>query len=87
MRKYLVMAMRTPAFVDSVIEPHRDFLAKLLADGALFESGKFTDGSGGAYVIFAENLTAATELVQQDPLHLTGSSELTVYEWEITVSA
>lgn len=86
-RKYLVMAERTPKFDASVIEPHRAFLQELLAAGSLQESGGFTDGTGGAYVILAESLTAATAAAHSDPLHTTGASELTIYEWEITVSA
>ncbi|WP_410872227.1 YciI family protein [Nocardia sp. A7] len=86
-RKYLVMAERTPKFDNSVIEPHRAFLRELLADGRLQESGGFTDGTGGAYVILAESLTAATKIAHSDPLHTAGASELTIYEWEITVSA
>ncbi|MEC3918167.1 YciI family protein [Nocardia sp. CDC153] len=84
MRKYLVMAMRTPRFDDSVIVPHKEWLADVRERGQLVESGKFTDSSGGAYVITAENLAAATELIHTDPIHLTGASELTIYEWEIT---
>ncbi|MEV6768998.1 YciI family protein [Nocardia sp. NPDC051030] len=83
MRKYLVMAMRTPRFEQSVIEPHRAWLEAVQSRGQLVESGKFTDGSGGAYVLLAESLDAAKELVATDPIHLTGASELTVYEWEI----
>ncbi|PKV81328.1 YciI family protein [Nocardia fluminea] len=86
-RKYLVMAERTPKFDDSVIEPHRTFLRELLAQGQLQESGGFTDGTGGAYVVLAENLTAATAIVHSDPLHTTGASDLTIHEWDITVSA
>ncbi|HLS75250.1 MAG TPA: YciI family protein [Nocardia sp.] len=85
--KYLVMAMRTPRYDDSVIQPHRDFLAELLERGLLVESGKFGDGSGGAYVILAPDLAAARALAFADPLHTTGASELTVHEWEITLSA
>lgn len=84
MRKYLVLAMRTPRFDRSVVEPHRAWLDAVRSRGQLVETGKFTDGSGGAYVITAENLDAARELVHTDPIHTTGSSELTVYEWEIT---
>lgn len=86
-RKYLVMAERTPVFDASVIEPHRTFLQELLAEGQLQESGGFTDGTGGAYVILAESLTAATTIAHSDPLHTTGASDLTIHEWEITVSA
>ncbi|MFD3706764.1 YciI family protein [Nocardia sp. NPDC058658] len=79
--------MRTPKFDPSVIEPHRDFLQDLLAKGQLQESGRFTDGTGGAYVILAESLTAATAIAHSDPVHTTGASDLTIYEWEIAVSA
>ncbi|MFD3508383.1 YciI family protein [Nocardia sp. NPDC058666] len=85
-RKYLVMAHRTPQFDASVIEPHRTFLQDLLAKGRLQESGGFTNSPGGAYVILAESLPTATMIAHSDPLHTTGASELTIYEWEITVS-
>lgn len=84
MRKYLVMAMRTSRFDQSVVEPHRAWLDAVRSRGQLVETGKFTDGSGGAYVVLAENLEAAQELIFTDPIHTTGASELTVYEWEIT---
>ncbi|MCA2208492.1 YciI family protein [Nocardia sp. NPDC050378] len=87
MAKYLVMARRTPGFDASVIEPHREFLRDLLAKGQLQESGGFSDGTGGAYVVLAENLDAATTIVHSDPLHTMGASELTIHEWTITVSA
>ncbi|WP_218026671.1 YciI family protein [Nocardia inohanensis] len=84
MRKYLVMAMRTPRFDSSVVTPHKEWLEGVRSNGQLVETGKFTDGSGGAYVITAESLDAARELVHTDPIHTTGASELTVFEWEIT---
>ncbi|WP_431971697.1 YciI family protein [Nocardia sp. bgisy134] len=87
MNKYLVMVMRTPRFDPAVIEPHKEFLDGLVGRGQLVESGRFTDGTGGAYVIRADSLAAAREIADGDPVHTTGASELTVYEWEITVSA
>ncbi|WP_280269068.1 YciI family protein [Nocardia wallacei] len=84
MRKYLVLALRTPRWDDAVIEPHRDWLSDVRSRGQLDCTGRFTDGTGGAYVVLAENLDAARELVFTDPIHTTGASELTVYEWEIT---
>ncbi|WP_218021571.1 YciI family protein [Nocardia acidivorans] len=84
MRKYLVLAMRTPRFDPSVAQPHKDWLDGVRSRGQLVETGKFTDNSGGAYVILAESLDAAWDLIHTDPIHTTGASELTVYEWEIT---
>ncbi|WP_327150678.1 YciI family protein [Nocardia sp. NBC_01329] len=84
MRKYLVLAIRTPAYDQAVVEPHRRFLAELRARDMLQESGPFTDGSGGAYLVLADSLEAAETVVYTDPLHTTGSSKITVHEWEIT---
>ncbi|MCX4091194.1 YciI family protein [Nocardia sp. alder85J] len=84
MYKYLVLALRTPDWTDAVAEPHRDWLAEVRSTGNLDCTGRFTDGTGGAYVILAENLDAARELVATDPIHTSGASELVVFEWEIT---
>ena len=79
---YLVLAIRTPEFQDSVLEPHRAFLDSLRSSGRLEISGGFTDKTGGAYVLKAANLDEARTLAFSDPLHTTGSSRLTVYEWK-----
>lgn len=84
MIKFLVLAMRTPAWSDAAIEPHRQWLTALRDAGQLDCAGRFPDGIGGAYVVLAENLDAARELVFTDPIHTSGASVLTIYEWEIT---
>ncbi|MFI9404622.1 YciI family protein [Nocardia sp. NPDC052316] len=84
MKKYLVLAMRTPRFDPAVIEPHKLFLKQLSERGHLVESARFTDGTGGAYFVTAESLDAAKELAFADPVHTTGSSTVTVHEWEPT---
>lgn len=81
MRLYLVLAMRTPEFAASVIEPHRGFLAALREQGRLQLTGPFTDHSGGAYLLRAESLDEARAIVAGDPLALTGASSLTIKEW------
>ncbi|WP_280423482.1 YciI family protein [Nocardia carnea] len=83
-RKYLVLAFRTAAYDPAVGEPHRQFLGELRTRGMLQESGPFTDGTGGAYIVLAESRAAAEAVVFTDPLHTTGAAGLTVYEWEIT---
>ncbi|WP_245839168.1 YciI family protein [Nocardia donostiensis] len=83
-RKYLVMVMRTPRFDPSVVQPHQQFLAELREQGRLQETGRFTDNSGGAYILLADSLDQARDIAFTDPAHTTGASELTVYEWEIT---
>jgi uncharacterized protein YciI len=79
--RYLVMAMRKPAFSDEVIAPHLAFLDALRGGGKLEMTGGFSDKSGGAYVLLAASLEEAQALVAADPLATSGSSLITVYEW------
>lgn len=75
------MTMRTPQFQASVIEAHKEFLESLRQCGKLEMSGPFTDKTGGAYLIRAENFDEAKALAFTDPMHITKSSVVTVYEW------
>jgi uncharacterized protein YciI len=80
--RYLVMAMRRPSFDDAVIAPHLAFLEELRAKGQLEMTGGFSDRSGGAYVLVnVSSLDEARAVAARDPLALTGTSDLTVYEW------
>ena len=79
--RYLVTTFRTPQFQPSVIEEHRAFLDRLRQQNRLELAGPFTDKSGGAYVILAENLEEARTIAFSDPVHTSGSSKVTVYEW------
>ena len=82
MIRYLVMAMRRPSFDDAVIAPHLAFLDELRAAGQLDMTGGFSDRSGGAYVLVnVASLDEAKAIAARDPLTLTGTSDLTVYEW------
>lgn len=82
MTRYLVMAMRRPSFDDAVIAPHLAFLDELRAAGQLEMTGGFSDKSGGAYVLVnVASLDEAKAIIARDPLALTGTSDLTVYEW------
>ena len=82
MTRYLVMAMRRPAFNEAVIAPHLAFLDELRAAGQLEMTGGFSDKSGGAYVLVnVASLEDARAIAARDPLALTGTSDLTVYEW------
>ncbi len=76
------MAMRRPSFDDAVIAPHLAFLDELRATGQLEMTGGFSDRSGGAYVLVnVASLDEAKAIAARDPLALTGTSDLTVYEW------
>jgi uncharacterized protein YciI len=81
MKRYLVLAMRKPNFSDDVIAPHLAFLDKLRAAEQLEMTGGFSDKSGGAYVLNVESLAQAQAIAGDDPLATSGSSLVTVYEW------
>lgn len=80
--RYLVVAMRRPAFDEAVVAPHLAFLDDLRARGQLAMTGGFADRSGGAYVLEnVASLEQAQAIVAADPLATTGSSDLTIHEW------
>jgi len=80
--RYLVMAMRRPSFDDAVIVPHLAFLDELRAAGQLEMTGGFSNKRGGAYVLVnVASLDEAKAIAARDPLALTGTSDLTVHEW------
>ena len=80
-KRYLVMAMRKPNFSEDVVAPHLTFLDGLRLAGKLEMTGGFSDKSGGAYVLKVASLAEALAIAADDPLTTSGSSALTVYEW------
>ena len=84
MNRYLVMTLRRAQFDPAVIEPHYAHLARLRERGQLELSGPFGDRSGGAYLIRAESLDAAQAIAYADPVHVSGASDVRVYEWNAT---
>jgi len=81
MQRYLIMTLRTEQFDPAVIEPHYAHLDKLRERGVLELFGPFTDKSGGAYLVRAQDLDEARAIAHADPVHTSGSSKVTVYEW------
>jgi uncharacterized protein YciI len=84
MKRFLVLAMRAPQFDPAVIPAHYAHLDALKAAGKQEAFGPFADKSGGAYLVRAESLRDAQALAFADPVHQTGSSEVTVREWNVT---
>lgn len=81
MQRYLIMTLRTPHFDPAVIAPHYAHLDRLRERGVLELFGPFSDKSGGAYLIRAKDLDEARSIAHSDPVHTSGSSKVTVYEW------
>ena len=79
--RFLVTALRTPAFDPAVLAPHRAFLDALRTRGALELAGPFADRSGGAYLLRADSLAQARAIVAADPLAASGGALIEVREW------
>lgn len=81
MNRYLILLIRRPHLDPAVVPLHLAFLEGLREEGRVELSGGFSDKSGGAYLLHAADLTEATAIVQDDPAHVSGGWDITVYEW------
>jgi uncharacterized protein len=79
--RYLVTLFRRAHFDPAVVPLHQQFLEDLRARGCNEMSGPFGDKSGGAYLLRAESLDEAREIVHSDPAHVSGGWDITLYEW------
>ena len=82
MNRYLVYLLRRPEVDPAVVPLHMSFLDDLRAQGRIELSGGFSDKSGGAYVLQAADLAEATAIAHNDPAHVSGGWDITVYEWQ-----
>lgn len=82
MKRYLVTVMRNPQFDATLLAAHGAFLDDLRRQGRLELAGPFGDGSGGAYLLRANDADAAKALAFNDPLHSSGASTVSVREWD-----
>ena len=82
MNRYLILLIRLPHLDPAVVPLHLAFLEGLRDEGRVELSGGFSDKSGGAYLLRAEDLAAAQAVVQRDPAHTSGSWTIAVHEWQ-----
>lgn len=81
MNRYLILLIRRPQLDPAVVPLHLAFLKGLRDQGRVELSGGFSDQSGGAYLLHAADLAEATAIVHNDPAHVSGGWNITVYEW------
>lgn len=81
LKQFLVLIERKPSFSGDSIQEHRNFLQKLRAESILQTAGGFTDQTGGAYVIQANSIETAANVVSQDPMKIENHSIYTIKEW------
>ncbi|MEG7334536.1 YciI family protein [Bacillus sp. 0102A] len=83
MHTYLMLTTRTDQFNQEHVAGHYEFLDRLQAEKRIKMFGPFSDDTGGAYVIEAGSPEEAAKIGHEDPLVASGSSELTVKEWNL----
>jgi len=68
------------------LQPYRDkhlsYLEELKKQGKLLLAGRFSDGTGGAYILVAESIGEAERIAKADPYHSSGVRRYTLKEWE-----
>ncbi|WAH36342.1 YciI family protein [Alicyclobacillus dauci] len=64
-----------------VITAHRDYLDKLRTKGILYGSGPFQNIVGGLLIYNVDDLTAAEEIILNDPIIKSGCRTFEVYSW------
>ncbi|HKW44386.1 MAG TPA: YciI family protein [Candidatus Eremiobacteraceae bacterium] len=60
------------------IEAHREYIAAARDRGDVTESGPFTDGEGGVYVLKVADEHAARAFVGEDPYYRDGKLRFTI---------
>lgn len=83
MKKFLVMIQRKPSFTGESIQGHREFLKSQKETDNLFLAGGFEDASGGAYVLQANSLEEASNMLKNDPMYQENESVYTIKQWKI----
>lgn len=81
MTKFLIIVLRKSNFNRDSIEPHLQFLKDLDSNHLIDMGGPFADSSGGAYVLNVKTIEEARAIAFQDPVYLSGSSTVDVYQW------
>ena len=76
-----MLTLRRADFDPAMVEPHHAHLSALRSRGLLELAGPFSDRSGGAYLLRTDSLETARDIAWADPLHVSGSSEVRVCEW------
>ena len=76
-----ILVTAVPADVEPWLEPHRQHLRSLRAEGRLRAAGAFTRGDGFLEIFEARDLLEAERIARASPLVERGLGAWTVREW------
>ncbi len=63
-------------------EAHLTYLTRLKEEGRLQMAGRFSDGTGGMYILMANSLEEAEKMAKNDPYHANHLRRFTITGWE-----
>jgi uncharacterized protein YciI len=63
-------------------EAHLTYLTKLKNEGKLHIAGRFSDGTGGMYILTADTLEEAEQMAKNDPYHANNLRRFIITGWE-----
>lgn len=66
---------------DQFVPAHREFVERLVTQGACARTGYWRNAAGGMLLFKADSLDAAQRLVEQDPLIQNHCVEYELHEW------
>ncbi|HEY6492439.1 MAG TPA: YciI family protein [Trebonia sp.] len=73
-----------PERIAALRPAHREYMARLHADGRLVAGGTFTDCTGALYIYEAGSLAAAEQILADDPYQIGGVfGDCRLNAWEI----
>ena len=64
-----------------LLEDHIAYLNKYIAEGKIYAKGPFLDHSGGLVIFNVENIDAAREIIDNDPISIHKTRTYELKEW------
>lgn len=64
-----------------ILEDHIAYLNKYIAEGKIYAKGPFLDHSGGLVIFNVENIDAAREIIDNDPISIHKTRTYELKEW------
>ena len=87
MRQYVVIVEKSTLPEDIKLlkkcsDDHLDYLKNLQKSGNLKIAGKFTDDTGGMYMLLANNDDEAHNFAKNDPYYINNLIKIEIKQWD-----
>ena len=80
-----ILKMIDPVKDAEILEEHIEYLNKYIANGKIFAKGPFLDHSGGLVIFQTENIEAAKQLIDNDPVIILNTRTYELKEWKSNI--